>query len=1125
MLHSKKGVKLIAIISAVCLLLAGVVAGTVFALTSRNVVAETTERGTVSGQYSFTIEGDGSLFSFDQDGWESFQGVLDEQSSWDSASTTTTSNKLSGIKKLTDSKYQVWLSASTAFTFYYHGSSNNFASTSPMFGFKSEEGVITAQDAQGNSISTNYNGSKSITRITLTPAQEGWTSTLELFPNLKPVTYTVAPPTASSNYTFTPVDEQGTASTGWSVESGKPFYFQAKSNVEGKALTIHATNPDNFQTVEVRPHTVAGKSDLYKIEKVESNLNLSVEVNAITYKVTGPTDNANVTYTPVTGEAAPNGDWRISHGTSFNFTLTPKNNYTITGITYTVENGEQGGSFEVNSSGTYTIPGTQVKGDITITVTAQGPCTIQWEDNNYTHTGDEQVPYKTAYAFTVTPDEGYTIESVSYKVGEAGETKSLKVSASGSYTIPANDVTGNITITVTAKEATYNVVFGSSEQSVIKGEHVATFNTAYQFTVTPNAGYSVNEVRYRVGNAATQTLGVSDRNTYTIPGENIKGDITITATTTVKSYTVKATVNGTDYNAETGNEAATFTGGSSATVEAEYIFTVSAKPGFTVTIVDVTIGGNATVPTATSVEGGTRYMLAKGSVTGNVNIAITTTAVTYKLALSKDDSYQFAVSNGAEYDGSTDSFINIAYNGTVTFTLKATDGYSLRDVQVTYNNVEFKAKADDDGAEFFYEDTDNDGNEGRTYTVTKVVKDGQLSVVLSSVKKVWAVSNASANDDGYTLKVKVGSAEEGTEIKQGVSVTALEGDNVSIVVTHNEGFGFAALSVNLVNILNELQTGVDYSLGKINEDKLIRVTTAENTYTVIYHDPIDFKDQESTKTVELKYTAVQGPDNDGFSESGTYTLLEDSDTYYDRAWRTDATSDQTVKTVLNKSEIVDKSLTINLYAVWTWNKDANATMIVGTLLKLKVTTTPAGKDQSSIYFAYDLPNREDWQALVTELVKHSDSIEALGFIYTAHDKYTSQNSTNKEFSSILKAVLDDANPGDWKKSVSGSATCWYVLELTGPNGNKLPAFAQINAWNWKNENTRYGWTFSGMDDKQFNQRMVKGWVSLTVGGERLIFEEKELKVVSEYSTAAANAALLPEAPSMEEESYEEPTIE
>ena len=128
------------------------------------------------------------------------------------------------------------------------------------------------------------------------------------------------------------------------------------------------------------------------------------------------------------------------------------------------------------------------------------------------------------YIFTLNNGLDGKYMDVKYTVG--GVEKTLTANADGSYTIPKEDVTGDITITAVGK--TYTVTKdGTGMDDITLNGNTATYGTDYTFTLNKadNCAYTVTVTAG--DKTVTPTLG-ADGKTYTINGKDITGNVVIT---------------------------------------------------------------------------------------------------------------------------------------------------------------------------------------------------------------------------------------------------------------------------------------------------------------------------------------------------------------------------------------------------------------------------------------------------------------------------------------------------------------------------------------------------------------------------------------------------------------------
>lgn len=167
-------------------------------------------------------------------------------------------------------------------------------------------------------------------------------------------------------------------------------------------------------------------------------------------------------------------------------------------------------------------PAATVTGSATITV---GQTYTVNRDANVVD-GNPKAEASKDYTFKLANGLDGTYMDVSYKIGD-GEFKDLML-VDGKYTIPAGEITGDITITAVGK--TYTVIkAGTGADDVALNGNTATYGTNYTFTLTPEANYAYTVMVTADGKTVTPTLD-ADGKIYTINGKDITGNVVITVT-------------------------------------------------------------------------------------------------------------------------------------------------------------------------------------------------------------------------------------------------------------------------------------------------------------------------------------------------------------------------------------------------------------------------------------------------------------------------------------------------------------------------------------------------------------------------------------------------------------------
>ena len=211
------------------------------------------------------------------------------------------------------------------------------------------------------------------------------------------------------------------------------------------------------------------------------------------------------------------------------------------------------------------------------------------------------------YTFTATDADNYDYV-ISATMG--GETTTANDNGDGTYTIPG--VTGNLVINATMTPKSYNVTVEGTGAGDVTAADKATYNTDYTFTVTEDGNYTYNTT-VTVG-GKTYSLGAPENGKYTIPGTDIKGDIVISVTKTVKPSSV-VSVTKPDY----------VKGNDTATKGQDYTFTVDKEEGYDYSEPTVKVGDVDVTDKVVKNDDGS-YTIPGSTITGNITIEVTKTA-------------------------------------------------------------------------------------------------------------------------------------------------------------------------------------------------------------------------------------------------------------------------------------------------------------------------------------------------------------------------------------------------------------------------------------------------------------------------------------------------------------------
>ena len=334
---------------------------------------------------------------------------------------------------------------------------------------------------------------------------------------------------------------------------------------------------------------------------------------------------------------------------------------------------------------------------------------------------------------TVKENTGYSFTG--WKVGTDSSTVDTNT-----YEVKA-DIT--LTPVFTVKSYDFTKVANQSTVTVTSGvgNNKATYGQKITFTVMPNEGYVVTDVRYTVGSGASTPL-TANSGVYTIPGSMITGNVTVEVVT-VKYVTVT-------FQAGTGN---TLTGGGAVAY---------AKSGVAGLYTDTTFMTQFTVPTPAAQEG---YRLA--DQTGE--------------ALWKDGS-------GKGYTAETVNTAEFSANTTLT-------AQSVKTYKVTFVSAE-PAKATVTGSQTLDADKMITEIPAATYTAGYTFKEwriGETAYASDEALKAVAINGDTtvmlvAKDNSYTATLTGGNAADVTDITGISDGNATHGTPITFKLTAKDGY-------------------------------------------------------------------------------------------------------------------------------------------------------------------------------------------------------------------------------------------------------------------------------------------------------------------------------------------------
>ena len=244
------------------------------------------------------------------------------------------------------------------------------------------------------------------------------------------------------------------------------------------------------------------------MDTLTGDVTYTATYKAGTYEISFPTIE-KVTFTP--GEGITNG--KVTYGTDAKFKMTVADGLKVKKVSYKI--GETTTGLKENE-GTYTIPGTALTGNVTIVV-----------DSVATYTVEFKAGENGAVAKTLTVDAGYALKDsdIPKPTPNAGY-RFVEWRLDGSKaTLVGMKVNENLVFTAIFDDASYTI----SADGMGGVPATATHGTEFTFTPVVN-GKIVTGITVKNGETVVPATKNAD-GSYTIAGNDITGNLTITATT------------------------------------------------------------------------------------------------------------------------------------------------------------------------------------------------------------------------------------------------------------------------------------------------------------------------------------------------------------------------------------------------------------------------------------------------------------------------------------------------------------------------------------------------------------------------------------------------------------------
>jgi hypothetical protein len=259
----------------------------------------------------------------------------------------------------------------------------------------------------------------------------------------------------------------------------------------------------------------------YTFNNVQANHTISVTSAVI--------PNATITASAGSnGVISPSGSVSVDYGGSQDFSITPDSGYYIASVII------DGGSVTVLSPSGETVRFTNVEASHTLTATfAVDTFTVTASagaGGSISPTGSVSVNYGGSQAFTITPNTGYHIASIT------ANGASVTVTSPSSQTYQFSAVSADSSLTATFAINTYTITVTQTANGVIApGTSTVNYGAAPSFSITPNTGYYITSIT-----VDGSSVAVTSSSGQAVSFTNVQATHAITASFAVDTFNIIA---------------------------------------------------------------------------------------------------------------------------------------------------------------------------------------------------------------------------------------------------------------------------------------------------------------------------------------------------------------------------------------------------------------------------------------------------------------------------------------------------------------------------------------------------------------------------------------------------------
>jgi hypothetical protein len=652
------------------------------------------------------------------------------------------------------------------------------------------------------------------------PVAEGTNKTFTITPNMgyqiSDVFVDNVSVGAVAAYTFNNVQTDHTIRASYTTV---PTWSVTAGSGAGGSITPSGTviiNQGSNQTFNITPNTG------YRISNVLVDNNSIGAVSTYTFSniIANHTISASFALIPIYtittssgagGSINPSGNVSVIEGANSTFTITPNSGYYITNVL--------ADNVSVGSGSTYTFSNVTANHTISATfaLSTFSITSSTGSGGSISPLGTVTVNYGASSTFSITPNAGYIISSV--------RVDNVSVGAVSSYTF--SNVTSSHTIAAAFTPITYTVTSSAGAGGSISpsGSVSAAYGTNRTFSITPNSGYYISDVR-------VDNVSVGAVSSYTF--NSITANHTISATFALYTYAITASAGAGGSITPTGTS--TMNWGTSQT------YSITPNTGFNISDVRV---DNISIGAVSS------YTFS--NLASNHTISATFSQLTYTIT----GSYS---TGGSITPAGT---ITVNHGSNQTYSVTSNYGYEISDVRVdnvpmgtlssyTFSNITSNHIISAAFSLVHYTITGSSGTGGsvtpsgtmtlthgsnQTYTISPntgfeisdVTVDGTSVGPVSSYTFTGITAghtiSATFSVIKYTITPVAGS---GGSINPQNEIKADYGTSSSFTITPDEGYDIADVIVDNVSV----GAVSNYTFTGITENHAISVSFVLKKYTI-----------------------------------------------------------------------------------------------------------------------------------------------------------------------------------------------------------------------------------------------------------------------------------------------------